>query len=87
MSPDPLRRAIYLTGPTAVGKTAVGMELARRISAEVVALNSMTPSRGLDVGTAKPALAEWGGVPHHLIDALGRRRRPPQARGRGRAVR
>lgn len=63
-------RAVYLTGPTAAGKTAVGVELARRLDAEVVALDSMTLYRGMDVGTAKPTLEERGGVPHHLIDVL-----------------
>ena len=67
---DPFHRAIYLTGPTASGKTAVGVELARRIDAEVVALDSMTLYRGLDIGTAKPTAAERGEVPHHLIDVL-----------------
>ena len=51
---DPFHRALYLTGPTASGKTAVGVALARRIGAEVVALDSMTLYRGMDVGTAKP---------------------------------
>jgi tRNA dimethylallyltransferase len=67
----PFHRAVYLTGPTASGKTAVGVELARRLRAEVVALDSMTLYRGMDVGTAKPSEAERGGVPHHLIDVLG----------------
>jgi tRNA dimethylallyltransferase len=59
-----------LTGPTASGKTAVGVALAHRLGAEVVALDSMTLYRGMDVGTAKPTEAERGGVPHHLIDVL-----------------
>jgi len=67
---NPFHRAVYLTGPTASGKTAVGVELARRLDAEVVALDSMTLYRGMDVGTAKPTPAEMRGVPHHLIDVL-----------------
>ncbi|MDG3004226.1 tRNA (adenosine(37)-N6)-dimethylallyltransferase MiaA [Paludisphaera mucosa] len=63
-------RAVYLAGPTASGKSAVGVHLARRLDAEIVALDSMTLYRGMDVGTAKPTLAERGGVPHHLIDVL-----------------
>jgi tRNA dimethylallyltransferase len=63
-------RAIYLTGPTASGKTAVGVALARRLDAEVVALDSMTLYRGMDIATAKPTVAERGGVPHHLIDII-----------------
>ena len=63
-------RAIYLTGPTASGKTAVGVALAQRSGAEVIALDSMTLYRGMDIGTAKPTLAERGGIPHHLIDVI-----------------
>lgn len=70
MPPDPLHRSLYLTGPTASGKTAVGVALAQRLGAEVVALDSMTLYRGLDVGTAKPSEADREGVPHHLIDVL-----------------
>jgi tRNA dimethylallyltransferase len=70
LSTHPFHRAIYLTGPTASGKTAVGVALARRLDAEVVALDSMTLYRGMDIGTAKPTMAERGGVPHHLIDVL-----------------
>ncbi len=70
MFEDPLHRAIYLTGPTAVGKTAVGVALARRLGAEVIALDSMTLYRGMDIGTAKPTLAEREEIRHHLIDVL-----------------
>ena len=70
MLSNPLHRAIYLTGPTASGKTAVGVALARRLDAEVVAMDSMSVYRGMDVGTAKPTLDERSGVPHHLIDVL-----------------
>lgn len=60
----------YLTGPTASGKTTVGVELARRLGAEVLSLDSMAVYRRLDVGTAKPPPAEQRGVPHHLIDLV-----------------
>jgi len=60
----------YLTGPTACGKTAVGVELARRIDAEIVSLDSMAVYRGMDIGTAKPTPEERGGVPHHLLDVV-----------------
>src|SRR4051812_46327866 len=58
----------FLSGPTAGGKTAVGVELARRIDAEIVSLDSMAVYRGMDIGTAKPTAAEQAAVPHHLID-------------------
>ena len=67
---DPFHRAIYLTGPTASGKTAVGVELARRLDAEVIALDAFTLYRGMDIGTAKPTVDERQGVPHHLIDVI-----------------
>jgi tRNA dimethylallyltransferase len=67
---NPFHRAIYLTGPTASGKTAVGVALARRLDAEVIALDSMTLYRGMDIGTAKPSREEQGGIPHHLLDVL-----------------
>ncbi|MCU0962275.1 MAG: tRNA (adenosine(37)-N6)-dimethylallyltransferase MiaA [Pirellulaceae bacterium] len=60
----------YLTGPTAAGKTGVGVELARRIGAEVISLDSMAVYRGMDIGTAKPTPAQRQDVPHHLIDIL-----------------
>ncbi len=63
-------RAVYLTGPTASGKTSVGVALALRLGAEVIALDSMTLYRGMDIGTAKPTVEERAGVPHHLIDVL-----------------
>jgi tRNA dimethylallyltransferase len=68
--PERLHRAIYLTGPTASGKTAIGVLLARRLDAEIIALDSMTLYRGMDIGTAKPTIEERGGIPHHLIDVL-----------------
>jgi tRNA dimethylallyltransferase len=70
MYENPFHRAIYLTGPTASGKTAVGVALARRFNAEILALDSATLYRGMDIGTAKPSLAERGGIPHHLIDVI-----------------
>lgn len=53
-----------------MGKTALGVALARKLDAEVVALDSMTLYRRMDIGTAKPSVEERGGVPHHLIDVL-----------------
>lgn len=66
---------VALNGPTASGKTAVAVAVAHGlaasgIAAEVVNADSMLVYRGMDIGTAKPTLAERGGVPHHLIDIL-----------------
>ncbi|MBA4066859.1 MAG: tRNA (adenosine(37)-N6)-dimethylallyltransferase MiaA [Isosphaera sp.] len=62
--------ALILTGPTASGKTALALDLADRVGAEVVALDSMTVYRGMDVGTAKPTPDERARVRHHLVDIL-----------------
>jgi len=66
---------IALNGPTASGKTAVAVSLAHNlaqhgIAAEVVNADSMLVYRGMNIGTAKPSLADREGVPHHLIDIL-----------------
>ncbi len=60
----------YLTGPTASGKSAVGVELARQIGAEIVSMDSMALFRHMDIGTAKPSAEERRRVPHHLIDII-----------------
>lgn len=60
----------YVSGATAGGKTAVGVELARQAGGEIVSMDSMALYRGMDVGTAKPGEAERQAVPHHLIDVL-----------------
>ncbi|CAD6878555.1 tRNA dimethylallyltransferase (EC 2.5.1.75) [Methylomonas albis] len=62
--------AILLMGPTASGKTALGVALAQALNAEIISVDSALVYRGMDIGTAKPTLAERGGVPHHLIDIL-----------------
>jgi len=64
----PRQRLSFLVGPTASGKTTVGVAVAQRTGAEVLSLDSMALYRGMDIGTAKPTLAERAGVPHHLID-------------------
>ncbi len=59
---------ILLVGPTAVGKTEIAMQLAERLDGEIVSADSRLFYRGMDIGTAKPSLAERARVPHHLID-------------------
>ena len=63
-------RALMLLGPTACGKTAVSLKLAREFAAEIISVDSALIYRGMDIGTAKPTREEQGGVPHHLIDIL-----------------
>ncbi len=60
---------LVICGPTASGKTALAVELARRFDGEVVSADSMQIYRRMDIGTAKPTPAEMGGVPHHMLDA------------------
>ena len=60
-------KVVVITGPTASGKTRLGVELARRIGGEVVGADAMQVYRDMDIGTAKPTAEEMGGVPHHLI--------------------
>lgn len=59
---------VVLLGPTAVGKTELSLQLAERLNGEIVSADSRLFYRGMDVGTAKPGLAELARVPHHLID-------------------
>ena len=59
---------VAVVGPTATGKTALAVALARRLGGEVVNADSMQLYRGMDVGTAKPTADERAGVPHHLMD-------------------
>jgi len=63
-----LSPVVAVVGPTATGKTALAVALAQRLGGEVVNADSMQLYRGMDIGTAKPDLAERGGVPHHLLD-------------------
>jgi len=62
---------VVVVGPTASGKSALGVKLAERFRGEVVACDSTQLYRGFDIGTAKPSSPERRGIPHHLIDVLG----------------
>ena len=63
-------RVLVIAGPTASGKTALALALARRVGGEIVNADSQQVYRGLDVGTAKPTAAERAAVPHHLVDVV-----------------
>lgn len=62
--------AVAIMGPTASGKTAAALEIARHIPAEIISVDSALVYRGMDVGTAKPTPTERAAVLHHLIDIL-----------------
>ena len=63
-------RILVVCGPTASGKTALSIALAKMLGGEVVSADSMQLYRGMDIGTAKPTAAEMDGVPHHMLDIL-----------------
>ena len=67
MSKRPL---VVLTGPTAVGKTGLSIQLAKCINGEIISADSMQVYKGMDIGTAKISRAEMKGIPHYLIDEL-----------------
>lgn len=61
---------VSIMGPTASGKTAAALEVARHIPCEIISVDSALVYRGMDIGTAKPSAQELASVPHHLIDIL-----------------
>ena len=61
---------MILTGPTAVGKTALSTELARALDGEIISADSMQVYQHMDIGSAKVTSQEMEGIPHHLIDVL-----------------
>ena len=67
-SPKPL--AVAIMGPTASGKTAAALDIARHIPSEIISVDSALVYRGMDIGTAKPTPEELAAVPHHLIDII-----------------
>lgn len=62
------RAPVLILGPTASGKSAVALELAERMGGQIVSVDSMQVYRGLDIGTAKPSVAEQARIRHHLVD-------------------
>lgn len=68
MSAKPL--AIFLMGPTAAGKTQLAMDLCQALPCDVISVDSALVYKGMDIGTAKPSLAEQAVIPHQLIDLL-----------------
>ena len=67
-APPPRTFCIGLAGPTASGKTAAALAIARQYPVEIISVDSALVYRGMDIGTAKPAAHELAAVPHHLID-------------------
>ena len=65
-----MNRLIVIIGPTAVGKTKISIDLAKKLDTQIISGDSMLVYRGLDIGTAKPDIVEREGIVHHLIDIL-----------------
>lgn len=65
-----MNRLIVIIGPTAVGKTKISIDLAKKLNTQIISGDSMLVYRGLDIGTAKPDMLEQDGIVHHLIDIL-----------------
>src|SRR5262245_25768154 len=63
-------KVIVVAGPTAVGKTALSIDLAQMFNGEIINADSRYLYQGFDIGVDKPTLAERRGIPHHLIDIL-----------------
>ena len=65
------KQKLYLiVGPTASGKTAASLEVAKRINAEVISADSIQVYRGMDIGSAKPSMEERAGIPHHMLSVV-----------------
>ena len=63
-------RVLAIVGPTAAGKSALALDVAKALDAEIVSVDSMQIYRGMDIGTDKPTAEMGAEVPHHLIDLL-----------------
>ncbi len=70
MPPKKLARIVVIVGPTASGKSALAVKLAKKVGGEIVSADSRLLYEGMDIGTAKPTAEEMGGIPHHLIDVV-----------------
>ena len=65
-----MTKILVITGPTAVGKSAIALKLAEELNGEIICADSMQIYRGLDIGTAKPTLVERQKIPHHCVDIV-----------------
>jgi tRNA dimethylallyltransferase len=63
-------KTVFIVGPTASGKSALAIELAKKMDGEIICADSQTLRRGMDIGTAKPSITDRAEVPHHLLDCI-----------------
>ena len=82
-----MKTIIFLVGPTAVGKTAVSIRMAKILNAEIISCDSMQVYKGMDIGTQKPSPAQLGKITHHMIDIISPSRSFSVADFRKRALR
>ena len=61
---------IYIAGATATGKSAVAIEIARKIKGQIISVDSMQVYKEMDIGTAKPSTQQRNEIPHHLVDCV-----------------
>ena len=76
-------KIVAIAGPTASGKTALSIELARMLDGEIISCDSMQIYKYMNIGTAKPTEEEMAGIPHHLIDFSSRKKLPIFCGGTG----
>lgn len=67
---DPLNRWVGIVGPTASGKSSIGLMVAHKVAVEIMSVDSALVYRGMDIGTAKPTARQRAQIPHHLIDLM-----------------
>ena len=65
-----MKKLVCVAGPTGSGKTGLGIEIAKKFGGEIISADSMQIYKKLNIGTAKPAIDEMEGIPHHLIDII-----------------
>ena len=70
MDQEKINKVLFIIGPTAVGKSELAIELAKKLDGKIISADSMQVYFGMDIGTAKPSKAELEEVPHHLINIL-----------------
>lgn len=70
MATKPITPFVTIVGPTASGKTAAAIELAKRLNGEIISADSRTIYKHMDIGTAKPTEEEQDGIPHHLLSII-----------------
>ncbi len=65
-----MKKVLFIAGPTAVGKTSLSIELAKKLDGEIISADSMQLYKYLDIGSAKPTVEEMEGIKHHLLDII-----------------